>query len=131
MTLVILTGCSGSDLRQAAIIGGAAGGGAAVGNSLGHGKKEQALYAAAGGAAGAAAGALIAGPNKDYGDKRYQEGYDQASNDDVKNLYEMKQALEKGTSGGGHQTYYALPAQELAPDGTRYVPHQVIVPVVE
>jgi hypothetical protein len=89
------------------------------------------LYAAGGGAAGAAAGAILAGPNKGYGDKRYQEGYDQAQSDDTKSLYWMKQNLEKGNDQGGRQTYYSLPSQDIAPDGTKYVPHQVVVPIVE
>jgi hypothetical protein len=127
-----LAGCTTSGLQQAAIVGGGAAGGAAIGNSLGQGQKNQALYAAGGGAAGAAVGAFVAGPNKSYGDKRYQEGYDQAQSNDVKALYWMKQDLEKGNQDqGGRQVYYALPSQDSAPDGTKYVPHQVVVPIVE
>jgi hypothetical protein len=128
----VLAGCTTDDLRQAAIIGGGAAGGAAIGNSLGQGKKNQALYAAGGGAAGAAVGAIVAGPNKDYGNRRFQEGYDQAQSDDVKSLYWMKQDLERGSQyQGGRQVYYALPSQDPAPDGTRTVPHKVVVPIVE
>ena len=79
----LLSSCTTDDLRQAAIIGGGSAGGAAIGNSLGKGQKNQGLYAAGGGAVGAAVGAIVAGPNKGYGDKRYQEGYDQASSNDV------------------------------------------------
>jgi hypothetical protein len=130
--VVTLAGCTTDDLRQTAIIGGGAAAGAAAGNSLGQGKQNQALYAAGGGAAGAAVGAIVAGPNKSYGDRRYQEGYDQASSNDVKALYWMKQDLEKGNQyEGGRQVYYGLPSQDLAPDGTKYVPHQVVVPIVE
>lgn len=127
---VILAGCSGSDLRQAALIGGGAAGGAAIGNSLGKGKKDQALYAAGGGAAGAALGAVVAGPNQDYGNRRYQEGYDQAQSNDIHALYWMKQRLERGDQAG-QETYYTLPGAEYAPDGTHYVPHPVVVPIVE
>lgn len=130
--VVTLAGCTTDDLRQTAIIGGGAAAGAAAGNSLGQGKQNQALYAAGGGAAGAAVGAIVAGPNKSYGDRRYQEGYDQASSNDVKALYWMKQDLEKGNQyEGGRQVYYGLPSQDLAPDGSKYVPHQVVVPIVE
>jgi hypothetical protein len=130
--VVTLAGCTTDDLRQTAIIGGGAAAGAAAGNSLGQGKQNQALYAAGGGAAGAAVGAIVAGPGKTYGDRRYQEGYDQASSNDVKALYWMKQDLEKGNQyEGGRQVYYGLPSQDLAPDGTKYVPHQVVVPIVE
>lgn len=128
----LLSSCTTDDLRQAAIIGGGAAGGSAIGYAAGKGQKNQDLYAAGGGAAGAAAGAIIAGPNKAYGDRRYQEGYDQASSNDVKSLYWMKQNLEQGSqTQGGRQTYYSLPSQDIAPDGTRYVPHQVVVPIVE
>jgi hypothetical protein len=130
--LVMLGGCTTDDLRQAAIIGGGGAGGAAIGNALGHDKKNQALYAAGGGAAGAAVGAIVAGPNKSYGERRYQEGYDQAQSNDVKSLYWMKVDLERGNQyQGGRQVYYGLPSQDVAPDGTKYVPHKVVVPIVE
>ena len=130
--LAVLAGCTSDDLRQAAIIGGGAAGGGAVGNALGEGKKNQALYAAGGSAVGAGIGAVVAGPNKSYGDKRYQEGYNQAQSNDVKSLYWMKQDLEKGSQyEGGRQVYYSLPSQDPAPDGTKTVPHQVVVPIVE
>ena len=129
---VVIAGCTTDDLRQAAIIGGSAAGGGAIGNALGEGKKNQALYAAGGSAVGAGIGAVVAGPNKSYGDKRYQEGYDQAQSNDVKSLYWMKQDLEKGSQyQAGRQVYYALPSQDPAPDGTKTVPHQVVVPIVE
>jgi hypothetical protein len=128
----LLSSCTTDDVRQSAIIGGGAAVGSAIGYAAGKGQKNQDLYAAGGGAAGAAAGAIIAGPNKSYGDKRFQEGYDQASSNDVKALYWMKQNLEQGSQfQGGRQTYYSLPSQDIAPDGTRYVPHQVVVPIVE
>jgi hypothetical protein len=130
--LALLAGCTADDLRQSAIIGGGAAGGSAIGYAAGKGQKNQDLYAAGGGAAGAALGAIVAGPNKSYGDKRYQEGYDQAQSNDVKSLYWMKQDLEKGGQyQGGRQVYYALPSQDPSADGTRTVPHQVVVPIVE
>jgi hypothetical protein len=72
---IILAGCSGSDMREAALIGGGAAGGAAIGNALGHGKKNQALYAAGGGAAGAPRGAGVGGPHPAKGKhKRRSQG---------------------------------------------------------
>jgi hypothetical protein len=130
--IAILAGCSADDLRQTAIIGGGGAGGAAIGDAIGHGKKNEGLYAAGGGAVGAGIGAIVAGPNKEYGNRRYQEGYDQASTNDVKSLYWMKQDLEKGSQyQGGRQVYYALPSQDPSPDGTKTVPHKVVVPIVE
>ena len=111
-------------------MGGGAAGGGVIGNAVGHGKKNNAIFAAGGGAAGAALGAVVAGPNQDYGNRRYREGYDKAQSDDIKNLYWMKQRLER-SGQAGQETYYSLPGAEYAPDGTHYVPHPVVVPIVE
>ena len=118
--VVVLSGCTTSQLRTGTDLAGA-GGGAALASSLSHGNPAIT-------AAGAAGGALLA----DQVGSQYQKqqeaaeraGYIKGQSDSVKELYWAQQAQQKRQEQdeNGRVSYYDIPVPEHTANGAVIAP---------
>lgn len=129
--VILLSGCATT--KRAAITGTSAAVGAGAGYALGpSGTKGKAISTAVGAVVGGVAGTLAQGRNDEDYQQGVDDGYTQASSDDIKRLYWAKQALEKkGTNEKGVVRYYVFEDEGTTADGRKLAPEKVAIPVFE
>lgn len=133
----LLLSCSAcSSLVRGAATTTAAAAGTAAGGGIGYLIDPDNPLALAGGAViggttAAAATALALGEDQATKQKGFDEGYEAGQADEIKRLYWAQQRIQQQGDGEGRRAYYTFPGVSERADGTRLVPHDVTLPIIE
>jgi len=134
--LVLAISASGcATAKRTAITGLGTVAGAAAGYAIApDSTKAKAIGTAAGALVGAAAATVAQGRSDEDYQQGVDDGYNQASSDDVKRLYWAKQALEKkgqSRDDNGVVRYYIFEDEGTTKDGRKLAPEKVAIEVYE